>query len=524
MRFWDKVNHYIATTRGMQEYLRQPPTRDWRGRIERNLENRGEVWVDTLRRTVFSSSAGPYRRMFELADCTFDDLSASVDRYGVERTLEKLRSAGVHLSHDEFKGKMKIVRQGEEIPASPSDFANPLAQGWLAGRTSGSRSGGTVTLTGNVHLDYLTGYAALNVEEFGMREGPYVIVRPILPSIAGMYFCLFHSRLDCEMGPWFAYGGSGADSLHYRALTNYIVGLARVRGQPAPFPRFLPQNDFAPVAAWIAAQRKRHRRCTLQAVASVGARIAAAAKENDLDVGGTIFVSGGEALTPGKRRICESVGMEVHPAYWVSEIGQIGHACRAIREGNAVHVFTDGVAVITQTRLAPFSDQQVESLQLTSLLPHSPYVLINCDMDDAGVLEDSPCDCTFGRVGFTRRIRDISSYGKLTGLGVTLVGTDVLRILEEDLPVRIGGAPSDYQLVQQEAGNQTELTLRVNPRLQVALDDVRELFLERLSKCYGGVLATRVWKHTEAFRVISGVPIETKGGKTLPLHITKPEE
>jgi hypothetical protein len=342
-----------------------------------------------------------------------------------------------------------------------------------------------------------------------------------LPSIAGLYFCLFHSRLNCEMGPWFVHGGSGAGSLHYRTLTAYLVALTRLRGWPAPFPRFLPQNDFTPVAAWIADQRNRGRRCTLQTVASVGARVAAAAKENSLDVRGTVFVSGGEPLTDGKRKICESVGMEVYPSYWVSEIGQIGHACRSIRTGNSVHLFEDAVAVITETRPAPFCDQMVETLQLTSLLPHAPHVLINCDMQDSGIVEDFPCDCTFGRVGFNKRIRDISSYGKLTGLGMTLIGTDVLRILEEVLPARLGGAPSDYQLVQQEGQTQTELTVRINPRLKTDLGGARELFLEGLASCYGGALATRVWKHAEALRVVSAEPLQTKAGKTLPLHIVQ---
>lgn len=521
MSFWDKVDHYISTTRGMHEYLRGPLEQDWKCRIERNLAHRGEVWVDTLRQTVFASN-GPYRRMFELADCSLDDLTCSVRNNGVEPTLQKLLDAGVRLSHDEFKGKTPIVRGGEEIPATTSDFGNPLANGWLEGRSSGSRSKGSVTLTGSAHLDYLTGYAALNVEEFGMREGPYVIVRPILPAIAGLYFCLFHSRLGCEMGPWFVYGGSGANSWHYRALTTYIVSLARFRGWPVPTFHFLEQNDFSPVARWLAAQCEKGRRPVLQTVASVGSRVAAAAKENELNLRGTVFVSGGEPLTAGKRSICESVGMHVHPAYWVCEIGQIGHSCRSMSKGNSVHVFDDAVGVITESQQAPFSDQRVEALQLTSLLPHTPYVLINCEMGDSGVLEDCACDCVFGRLGFSRRIRDISSFGKLTGLGMTLVGSDILRILEEDLPAQFGGAPSDYQLVQREADNQTELMLRVNPRLCADLDAVRELFLKSVQRCYGGSLASRVWAHAEAVRVVSGEPLQTTGGKTLPLHIEKP--
>lgn len=523
MHFWDRVNHYIDTTRGMRQYLRLPREQDWRGRIRRNLDNRGEVWIETLRRTVFGVAAHPYKRMFALAGCTLEDLSAEVRRHGVEKALEQLRAAGVRLSHDEFKGIARIVRGGEEIPAATMDFANPLAMGWLEGRSSGSRSRGSVTLTGSAHLDHLTGYAALNVEEFGMRGGPYVIVRPILPGIAGLYFCLFHSRLGCEMGPWFVYGGSGANSLHYRALTTYMLAMARMRGWRVPPLEFLSRNDFTPVAELLARECRSGRKPTLQTVASVGSRIASAAREMRLDLDGTVFVSGGEPMTPGKRGICEAAGMRVHPAYWVSEIGQIGHSCRHMGEGNSVHIFEDSVGVISETRLAPYGDETVNALLLTSLNPCAPYVLINCEMGDSGVVEDCLCGCEYGRAGFGRRIRDISSFGKLTGIGMTLVGSDVLRIIEMELPARLGGGPADYQLVQHEAGGQTALTLRVSPRVPANPDQARKLFLDLLGGYQGGTCATRVWEHVRAVEAVRGEPIQTSGGKTLPLHLARVE-
>jgi hypothetical protein len=523
MRFREKLEHYFTSTHGMQQYLRLPREADWKARIAHNLEHRDAVWVETLRRTVYGNARNPYRRMLALAGCTLEDLAGSVRRHGVENTLRTLREAGVRLSHDEFKGNTKIIRNGEWIPAETADFGNPLAQGWLEGRSSGSRSKGSVTLTGSAHLDYLSGYAALNVEEFRMNDGPYVIVRPILPGIAGLYFCLFHSRLGSRMGPWFVYGARHANSIHYRALTSYIVAMARLRGWDVPAFRYLPQNDFAPVAHFLAAQCRLGRHPTLQTVASVGARVAAAARENGLDLSGTLFVSGGEPLTAGKRSICESAGMRVHPAYWVSEIGQIGHSCGAMRSGNSVHVFADSVGLISETCRVPFSEETVQTLQLTSLLPHAPYVLINCEMGDCGIIEQAHCSCTFARAGFRTVIRDISSFGKLTGLGMTLVGSDLLRILEHDLPERFGGAPSDYQLAQKEAGAQTELTLRINPRLPVDVRQAREFLLERVGACYGGALATRVLQHAEAIRVIAAEPLQTSGGKTLPLHIEKPD-
>ncbi len=506
----------------MREYLRSPLPTNLKDRIRRNFEQRSSNWLEVLRRVVFADHKHPYSRMFQLANCAYEDVADAVNKNGLEPTLEHLRRIGVYLDHDELKGKTPLIRSGQEIPAPPGSFTNPLPAGWLKGSSGGSRSAGTVTSNSTAHLSYLAGYASLNVEEFQLERGPYVIVRPTLPSIAGLYFCLFHFRLQCEMGPWFAYGGSISDSLHYRALTKYIVSLTRWYGFNAPRIEHLPPNDFTPVAAWIAAQKEQGKRCTLQAVASVGVRVGAAAREQRLDISGTLFLSGGEPLTAGKRKAVEAAGMEVHPSYWITEIGQIGHSCRRMTSGNQAHVFLDEVAVIRDRRTAPYSDRQVDSLLFTSLLPHCPHVLINAEMQDSGTLIQTDCDCVFSRLGFTTAVRDISSYGKLTGHGMTLVGTDVLEILEEQLPARFGGSAADYQLVEQEAERQTELILRVSPRVGASAADTKEFFMRALKDCYGGALASRVWGHANALRVEIAEPLRTKAGKMMALHLGGP--
>jgi hypothetical protein len=143
-------------------------------------------------------------------------------------------------------------------------------------------------------------------------------------------------------------------------------------------------------------------------------------------------------------------------------------------------------------------------------------------MADAGEIVDEPCNCTYSRIGFHRRIRDIFSYGKLTGQGMTLVGTDIVRILEVDLPENFGGSAADYQLVEREGPKQTELALRVRPTVPLtSKDNLREYFLRVLRSHYGGALASRVWDHSEGFSVEIGAPLENKAGKILPLHLSR---
>jgi hypothetical protein len=183
-------------------------------------------------------------------------------------------------------------------------------------------------------------------------------------------------------------------------------------------------------------------------------------------------------------------------------------------------LFTDAVAAINYRRLAPLSGVEVESLLFTTLLPYAPHVLINAEMDDSGVLEKTSCDCTYAAAGFTTLIRDIHSFGKMTGYGVTLVGTGIVRILEEVLPRRFGGCATDYQLVEWDGRDQTRVTLRVGHRVPVSsLAAVRDCFLRELRAFNSGQLASRIWRDAQAIEVVHEDPVATARGKILPLHL-----
>jgi hypothetical protein len=147
-------------------------------------------------------------------------------------------------------------------------------------------------------------------------------------------------------------------------------------------------------------------------------------------------------------------------------------------------------------------------------------LLINAEMEDTGVIGQATCDCTFTRMGFRKQIDQIWSFSKLTGYGTTLVGSDIVRVLEEVLPGRFGGSPTDFQLVETDAGKQTRMILRVNPRLtNVGTNEVRAVFLEEIRKMFGGALTVRDWHHGDAFEVVRKEPAATSTGKVLPLHL-----
>ncbi|MGO9231685.1 MAG: hypothetical protein ACLQKA_21040 [Bryobacteraceae bacterium] len=512
--------YYLRMTLGMRELLRQPVMADPIAALRFQMEHREEHFLDLARQIVFSNPHHPYYEMFRIAGCTAQDLVAEVGRSGLEPALEKLVAAGVYLTHDEFKGKVPLIRGGREIPYAPHALLNPLVRGRMMNSSSGSRSSGTMTPANTKLQSYQEAYFRLAWREFGLDGRTSVQMLPILPSLYGIGYNIWHIRSGLQPAKWFAQRGSGRGAARYRTLTDLIVLSARLMGAPLPLPDYLPENDFSPVARWIAQRNREGTRCVMFSFVSSAVRVAAAARDENLDIAGTTFLVGGEALTDAKRAGMEAAGCEAHSKYNISEVGGVGIACRHMRTGNSVHVHRDAVAVVSRRRRAPLSDVEVNSLLFTNLLPFAAWFLINAEMDDAGILEPVDCDCEYSRAGMNQRIRDMYSYGKLTGQGITLLGGDIAHILESALPKRFGGGPGDYQLVEYDGARQSQVELRISPRVSaVPPAEVRDFLLQEIRGCYGGTIASRVWTHSGGLGAVVAEPFATQTGKVLPLHL-----
>jgi hypothetical protein len=484
--------------------------------VRRQLEDREPVFLDTLRRVVFDDPVHPYREMFRLAKCSHEDFANLVKRNGLEATLHQVRAAGVYLSHDEFKGNTPIVRQGREIPASAISFRNPLVRGTLQYVTSGSRGKAVQSFRSTEFTLHQEAMHEIVVREFGLQERAQLVLRPTLPSPLGLQDCAIISRKGHRLEGWYTSGQSGL----YAPATTALVILARLSGCRIPFPKILPGNDFSSAAEHLARLCNQGLPCLVSGPASPAVRLAAAALDRRLDIRGTLFLVSGENLTAAKRAVIEQAGGEPFARYGVSEMGFVGHGCREMTKGDCVHLYGNSLAAITHRRTAPMTDIEVDSLLYTTLLPTAPLVLINFEVNDSGVLERANCDCEFSRVGFHWRIRDIFSFGKMTGHGVTLMGTELVRLLEQVLPARLGGRPGDFQLIERESPAQTLVELRVSPRVRgYSPEKIRQCFLDEIRLLYGGALAQRVWRHAEAVEVVLAEPVVTTSGKINPLHL-----
>jgi len=514
-----EILYYSRMTFGIWDLLRQPGT-DPMAALQFQMEHREEQFLDLARRVVFSNPQHPYYKLFQMAGCAWSDLADEVRSHGLEPVLEKLAAAGVCLTHDEFKGKTPLVRGGCEIPCGPKLLLNPLVHGCWVATSSGSRSPGTPTPRSTRSQIYREIHHRLQSREFGLAERTSVQVRPILPSTSGFVKNLIRVRLGETPAKWFAPSGHRHDEGHYRAVTRFLVHFARFMGARLPMPDYLPENDFSPAAHHIAQLKRQGLACVMHSYVSPAVRVASAARDAGLDIAGTLFLVDGEALTDARRASIEGAGCDVYPRYVISDVGAIGYACRHMRSGNRVHVLRDGIAVISRRRRAPLTDVEVNSLMFTTLLPFAARFLINAEMDDAGVLEPVDCDCEFGRAGMNWQIRDIYSYGKLTGQGVTLIGSDVVRLLESALPERFGGGPGDYQLIECDGSRQAQLELRISPRARArSPQEVRDFLLREIRGCYGGSLAARLWTHSGGLEAVVAEPLATPNGKVLPLHL-----
>jgi hypothetical protein len=249
-----------------------------------------------------------------------------------------------------------------------------------------------------------------------------------------------------------------------------------------------------------------------------------AAREAGLDLTGATLMGGGEPPTPAKVREITGSGARWVPTYVSAETGPIGYGCARPADGNDVHFLKDVLALIQHPRPVIGSDVTVDAFYFTTLLPTAPKLMLNVANDDYGVIDRRSCGCPLESCGYTEHLRDIHSYSKLTGEGMTLIGSDMLHILQEVLPARFGGSSLDYQLIEEEDEQGfTRLSLIVSPKIHIDDDQqVIETVFEALRRGTSVAdLARAQWSQAGTLRVKRMEPISTARGKLMPLHLAR---
>jgi len=300
--------------------------------------------------------------------------------------------------------------------------------------------------------------------------------------------------------------------------------MARVGGAKVSWPKFVPFDQAVVLAQWANDQVRLAGACTIHASVSRILRIAVAAREHDIDLTGTVLRGGGEPPTPSKVAQILSTGATFRSSYAFSEVGTVGSSCLNATGPNDQHFMQDHLAMIQASRPVPGFALEVPAFCFTSLLDSAPKLLLNVESDDYGTVDTRPCGCTWETLGYPVHIRDIRSFRKLTGEGVTLVGSDMERILDDVLPKRFGGSALDYQFTEEEdEGGFTRLIVRVAP--SIALGDEAEaieFILRALEQSGGGAaVAQSTWRQAGTLRIRRETPTMTGRGKLMPLDIRK---
>lgn len=491
--------------------------------IQNRLQNREANFLASLERGVYANPRSPYKALLGMAGCTIDDVRVLLKNEGLEGTLQRLRAEGVYVSFEEFKGLSPIVRGSLHLDPAPADFDNPLARRYYSKTTGGTTGTGRRVRLDLQHLEALLANRVVVWHVQGLTGTPSASWSDIPP--AGLKGLLLGAAAGEDARHWFiAHEFSWKHSLRYRAATHATLTAIRLAGGKARWPKYVPLDQAVTLARWGRDQVELHGSCNIHSTVSRLLRIALAAKESGIDLTGVIFRGGGEPPTSSKVAQIVATGATFYSAYAFSEVGMVGCSCLNATGPNDQHLLQDHVALIQATRKVPGFDLEVPAFCFTSLLPTAAKMLLNVESDDYGAVDTRPCGCKWEKLGFPVHLRDIRSFRKLTGEGMTLVGSDIERVLDEFLPVRYGGSALDYQFAEEEDSRGfTRLILRVAPHIAVA-DEERmiEFVLDSLRQLGGAAaVAEATWRQAGTLSIRRETPAMTSGGKLLPLDLRR---
>ncbi len=529
MRQLNSMLMYWRLASGLRKFLSEPITLEQCHQIiKHGLEDREQNLLGVVKKTIYENKSSPYLKLLKLVSCEYGDFERMVRSDGIEPALAKLAKEGVYISIEEFKGKKEVARSGKTFSFKESDFDNPLLEQQFEYRTGGSRSPGSrMIMNLSRYYDYAA-YNGVTLAAHGVWDSPVLLWLPILPSAAGLVTMFRLAKIGKPPIRWFSQVESEAvkPSLTKRLATYYVVYAGRLFRTKLPKPEYVSLDRAYEVADCMAGLLKEGRGCIVETYTNSAIRVCHAARERQIDISGSTFVVGGEPLTEAKLKEIRAAGAKAINMYGGADIGLIGFGCADPVAADDVHHFMDGRAVIQHRRQVPFGSIEIDAFLFTSLLPTTGKVLLNVESGDYGVIEKRDCGCKLGEVGFTNHIYNIRSFDKLTGEGMTFVGTDLLRIIEEVLPAKFGGSSIDYQIVEEEGEKgYTCMSVVVSP--EVGAIDEDELIRTILAELSVGKdvqrMMAEIWAQAKTLRVKRMQPHTTTVGKLLPLHIQKNE-
>ncbi len=524
------IAKYSRLVWDLREFFKDTITLEQSKQVLANrIHNRGKNFLTIVQKAIYENPDSPYLKLLRIAGCEYGDIETDINKDGVEFALQKLLKAGVYLSFEEFKKGNEVVRGSQRFRFKPSDFDNPYVPVLLQGSTSGSRSSGTrTTFDIKAHTEG-TYYRLPILSANNCINATVGVYKPILPATSGVSNLLRQYKAGKPVVHWFTPVNEKQvkASFRDRLALKYIVYGSRLWGAKLARPEYVDLKDTLKVARWMAETKKQSNGCCLITSVSPAVKVSHAAIQNNLDIRGTHFIVSGEPLTESKHKQITSSGATVSTRYTMAESGGtgIGSSCSYSNPIDDVHQHIDSIAIIQHPKTITSNNNEitVDAFLCTTLLATAPRILFNVESDDYGIIEQRACDCVFGQLGFNTHIHHIRSYAKLTGVGMTIINTDLVHILEEVLPQKFGGSAADYQLLEEEnSEGRTQLNLLISPSIgNVKEAEVVDTVLAELRRIpQGGRLAAGVWGQEKTLIIKRANPI-SNSGKVMTLQLRK---
>jgi hypothetical protein len=511
--------------RRLPRYLRAPLTLATAGRMLRHrLARREDAFLGLVKQAIYLNDTSPYRELLRLAGCEYGDVERLVRQAGVEGALHALLRHGVYLSVSEFKGRQPVVRGRTELHVSPERLRNPLSESHVSVRTSGSRGAGTPV---PIDLAFVRDCAADTLLALDARgAGACAKAHWQVPGGGAIARLVEYSSFGAPAARWFSQIDPGDPMLHprYRWSARLMRWTSQLAGVPLPRPEHVPLDDPRPILTWMTESLRAGARPHLFSFTSSAVALCQAASRAGIDLTGAYLTVVGEPVTATRMNVMRRLGAEVAVRYAIIECSSIGHGCLSPEAADEVHFLSDLHALVRPGPGVTVAGVPPRGLLLSSLRLAAPFVLLNVSMGDEAEVTERSCGCPLARLGWGTHLHTIRSREKLTAGGMTFLDTDVVRVLEEELPARFGGGPTDYQLVEDEGTDgRPRLRLLAHPALG-ALDEARvvDAFLTAVGRRGGAEeVMARMWHDAGFLKLDRRPPYATPSGKILHLHVRR---
>jgi hypothetical protein len=515
---------------GLKGFLENPVTLE-KGveLVKKRLQERDNNFLSTMKSAIYANPGSPYLPLLKAAGCQYADLETMTRRAGLENTLNKLRDEGVYITYEEFKGLKPLIRNNLAMTINSRDFDNPFISGAIEDTSGASRSAGTRILYDfRSMVDQWALHHQLTLAANGALDLPSGIWTSSSPG--NMPIGVFTMQ---KIGRPLQKRFSNLDPRQLKAPFKtslamfYILQTGRLYGARWPEYEYVSPDNTYRVAEWIASNLNGRGACWLMTYPSMAVRICKSAMEKGISLAGMKFFLVGEPITAIKAREIEAAGAAYFACYGFMEGGVIGGSCAMPSQIGDLHIFKDSLALTQRSREVPHASISVNASLLTSLLPSAYKILLNVEIGDYCIMGSRNCGCKLGEWGLTEHIHSVRGFDKLTGEGLTLIGTDLVNIIEQVLPSRFGGVSTDYQIVEEEDEKaQTRLTILADPAVgQIDENDLIGTVLRELGKSkvsWEG--SATVLLQSQTIRLKRIKPYITSRGKLLPLHIHRRDE